>query len=117
MAELRSLPADIAVFGGCFGAFPAAQPLVFAHLWDFAPDLDLDHVEVIPAEGAETRLAAYFDSAACARLRENAGSADTLVLVLPNAYEGMEPPDLTSERLTPLGSHRGHVRRLVGGAS
>jgi hypothetical protein len=115
MAELRSLPADITVFAGRFGAFPAAQPLVFAHLWDIAPDLDLDHVEVVPAKRAEPRLAAHLDEATINQLHDAAGDADTLVLLLPDAYAGLRPPDLASEHLRPLGSHRGQVRRLVGG--
>jgi hypothetical protein len=112
---LRVLPAEIGVLAGRFGAHPGAQPLVFAHLLDIAPGLDLDHVEVIPHPGGETRLAAHFDDTARARIAAAAGGADTLVLILPDAFEGLDPPPLASARLTDLGPVRGQVRRLVGG--
>jgi hypothetical protein len=111
MATLRRLPVDIAVYAGLFGAFPAAQPLVFAHLGDVAPDLDLDHVEVVPAAGGDARLAAHFDAATVTRIRAAACDADTLVLLLPNAFDGPEPAQIASPRLRSLGSRRGQVRR------
>lgn len=112
----RALPAEITVLAGRFGAFPAAQPLVFAHLGDVAPALDLDHVEVVPVDGA-VRLAAYFEEGTRAALHRAAGGADTLVLVLPEAFEGLDPPPLTSPKLRDLGAFRGLVRRHVGGAA
>jgi hypothetical protein len=111
---LRRLPADIVVLAGNFGDHPAAQPLVFAHLWDVAPDLDLGHVEVVPAARGEARLASYFDDGIRGRVARAAGGADTLVLVLPEAWEGLEPPKLESARLRSLGTWRGQLRRQVG---
>lgn len=114
---LRVLPAEITVLAGRFGAHPAAQPLVFAHLWDIAPDLDLGHVEVVPVDGGATRLAGYFDAATAAALIGSAARADTLVLVLPEAYAGLEPPALSSDRLEHLGVWRGRLRRQLGGGA
>ena len=116
MAALRVLPAEITVLAGRFGPFPAAQPLVFAHLGDVAPALDLDHVEVVPVEGA-ARLAAFLEEGTLAAVRQTAGDADTLVLVLPGAFEGLDPPPLASPLLRDLGAFRGLVRRHVGGAA
>ena len=113
MGRLARVPAEITVLAGAFGPFPAAQPLVFAHLWDIAPDLDLGAVEVIPASGATTRLAAIFDDEVIARLTAAAEPQEVFVLVLPAAYQGLAPPDLSSTMLRPLGPHRGHVRHLV----
>lgn len=98
------LPADIAVFAGEF----ASQPLVFAHLLDTAPDLDLTHVEVIQ-NGHGARLGAYFDTATAARLAEG---ARTLVLILPAAHGGLACPMSQTPHLTPLGTHRGTVPHL-----
>jgi hypothetical protein len=114
MADLRSLPAEITVLSGRFGPFPAAQPFVFAHLGDVAPGLDLDHVEVIPRKGGATRLAQHFDESAISRLSGLAGDDDTFVLILPSAFEGLDPPPLASDRLRSLGNLRGTVRRLLG---
>ncbi len=111
---LRTLPADIAVLAGRFGAYPGAQPLVFAHLWDVAPDLDLGHVEVVPVAGGDARLAAYFDEGRRVALGQAADGADTLVLVLPEAWDGLEPPALGSTRLRNLGTWRGQLQRQVG---
>ncbi|MDG4649494.1 hypothetical protein P6F26_13710 [Roseibacterium sp. SDUM158017] len=116
MAALRVLPADITVLAGRFGRFPAAQPLVFAHLWDVAPEIDPGHVEVIPAEGGTARLAAYFDAATIAGMQAGAGDADTLVLILPEAYEGIDPPAPGSDRMAVLGTFRGRLRRSLGSA-
>jgi hypothetical protein len=113
MGTLRRVPAEIAVHAGEFGPFPGAQPLVFAHLWDIAPDLDLDHVEVIPARGARARLEARFDAAVIDRLEAATGAGEAIVLILPAAFAGLEPPALPEDRLRPLGLHRGYVRHLV----
>lgn len=100
----RDLPADIAVFGGDF----ASQPLVFAHLLDVAPSLDLEHIAVIQS-GHAARLRAHFDEALARDLAEAAG---TLILVLPAAFEGMECPVTRTSRLSDLGVHRGTVPYL-----
>lgn len=117
MAAPRILPAEITVLAGRFGPFPTAQPLVFAHLWDIAPELDLGHVEVMPVEGGARRLAGYFEDALVAHLHGAADGADTLVLILPEAYAGLHPPPLASDRLTMLGAFRGQVRRAFGDGS
>ncbi len=101
----HDLPADIAVFKGDF----ASQPLVFAHLLDAAPDLDLDHVQVIQSKRA-LRLAAHFDPPTCATLE--AASANTLVLILPAAFPGLSCPLARTRRLAPLGTFRGTVPHL-----
>lgn len=116
LTTLRVMPVDITVLAGRFGRFPAAQPLVFAHLWDIAPTLDLGGVEVIPLEGGTARIGAYFDVGAAARLISEARDADTIVLILPEAYDTLDPPAIASDKLRPLGSWRGEVRRQVGSA-
>lgn len=100
----RDLPADIAIFAGDFDS----QPLVFAHLLDVAPDLDLSHVEVIQS-GHAARLRAHFEEAVVRRLADGAA---TLVLVLPAAFEGAQCPVPQTEHLTALGVHRGTVPHL-----
>lgn len=100
----HDLPADITVFVGEF----ASQPLVFAHLLDVAPDMDLGHVEVIQA-GHMARLRAYFDDAASARLAEG---AHTLVLILPAAHSGLACPVMQTAHLTSLGTYRGTIPHL-----
>jgi hypothetical protein len=117
MGQLRRVPAEITVLAGDFGPFPGAQPLVFAHLWDIAPDLDLDHVEVIPARGARARLEAYFEAPVIDRLEAATGAGEAIVLILPAAFSGLEPPALPEHRLRPLGLHRGTVRHLLQTAS
>jgi hypothetical protein len=117
MAGAHVLPADITVLAGRFGPFPSAQPLVFAHLAEIAPDLDLGHVEVIPVEGGARRLGGYFEDALVAHLHGAAGEADTLVLILPGAYPGLYPPPLASDRLAVLGDFRGQVTRSFGGGA
>lgn len=112
MALLRDLPAEITVFRGAFGAFPSAQPRVFALLWQIAPSLDLDHVEIVPARGAEPRLARYFDTATRDTLEAATGPEDALILVLPAAHDGLDPPPLGDARLHRVGTFRGRVPRL-----
>lgn len=98
-----NLPADIAVFTGDF----ASQPLVFAHLLDAAPTLDLGHVEVIQTNH-DARLAAYFDPQTVATLAAHA----TLVLVLPAAYDGLTCPLTDTAHLRALGLFRGTIPHL-----
>jgi hypothetical protein len=113
MAGLRRMPAEIAVLAGDFGSFPAAQPIVFAHVLDISSDLDLDHVEVIPARGARSRLAAHFDAETIARLEAAVDPSEAIVLILPAAHESLGPPEMPSRMLRPIGIFRGYVRRLV----
>lgn len=105
----RDLPADIDVFAGDF----ASQPLAFAHLLDAAPALDLTHVEVIQGPNAEARLATYFTATTTAEIRKAATSSDTLILILPAAFEGHSCPLTPTGLLSALGTFRGTVPRLV----
>lgn len=111
----RDLPADITVFAGSFDS----QPLVFAHLLDLAPELDLGHVEVVQGSRPLPRLQARFSTDMAERLLSDAGHHDTLILILPAAFEGLICPVAGSEHLVPLGVHRGTVPHMVatgGGA-
>lgn len=100
----HNLPADITVFKGDF----ASQLLVFAHLLDVAPDMDLTYVEVIQS-GHLARLRAHFDEATATKL---ADAAQTLVLILPAAHPGLTCPVAQTAHFTPLGSHRGTIPHL-----
>ena len=101
----HDLPADIAVFTGDF----ASQPLVFAHLLDACPALDLGAVEVVQTR-PEARLAAHFPPETVATLV--AASEGTLVLILPDAYPGLTCPLTATQHLSALGLHRGTVPHL-----
>jgi len=109
MARLHRIPADITVFSGQF----ASQPLVFAHLLDVAPDLTLDHVEVIAPGTAARRLAPYFEADTAARVIADTPDDATLVLILPAAYPGPDCPIGKTDRLAPLGTLRGTIPHLV----
>ncbi len=95
-------PADIAVFAGEF----ASQPLVFAHLLDEAPDLDLTHVEVIQSNHA-ARLATYFNPV------PELPKDQTLVLILPAAHPGLACPIGETAHLRSLGTFRGTIPHLT----
>ena len=97
------LPADIAVFTGDF----ASQPLVFAHLLDVAPTLDLTHVEVIQTNH-RARLEAYFDT----ETARGFPHSETLVLILPAAHEGLACPVSETAHLRPIGTFRGTIPHL-----
>ncbi len=99
----HDLPADIAVFAGEF----ASQPLVFAHLLDQAPGLDLGHVEVIQSNHA-ARLGAHFSADQIADLPQSG----TLVLILPAAHDDLRCPITRTPLLKPLGTLRGTVPHL-----
>lgn len=105
----RDLPADITVFAGDF----ESQPLVFAHLLDEAPDLQLEHVEVIQGAAPLRRLQARFSAETAQALIQAAAPYETLVLVLPAAHVGLICPLTASEHLVPLGVHRGTVPRMI----
>ena len=104
----RDLPADIALFRGRF----ASQPLAFAHLLDAAPTLDLGHVEVVAASGAQARLTQWFEAPAAQRLAEGLTVGECLIVVLPRAYEGHTCPLGATEHLQALGVERGIVPHL-----
>jgi hypothetical protein len=105
----RDVPADITVFAGDF----ASQPLVFAHLLDLSPELDLGHVEVVQGPRPLPRLAARFGAGTAQALLDRAAPYDTLVLILPAAFGGLTCPVTGSEHLIPLGTHRGTVPHMV----
>lgn len=105
----RDLPADITVFAGDF----ASQPLAFAHVLDAAPELDLTHVDVIRDADPTRRLGLYFETSTVAAIRDTAAMRDTIVLVLPAAHDGPTCPLGPTEHLTPLGTYRGTVPRMV----
>ncbi|HID68567.1 MAG TPA: hypothetical protein EYP31_10005 [Roseibacterium sp.] len=100
----QNLPADIHVFAGAL----QGQPLVFAHLLDVAPDLDLTHVEVIQSNHTP-RLSAHFDRVTCARLDQN---GQTLILILPAAHRGLKCPITQTTHLRALGAFRGTIPHL-----
>ncbi|MEO1679798.1 MAG: hypothetical protein AAFU80_16775 [Pseudomonadota bacterium] len=96
------VPTRIAVYAGTFDS----QPLVFAHLLDVAPGLDLDHVEVISGD-PRARLAHAFERPLAEALEDALGLATTCVLIFPEALpHGMRLPDAT-DMLTGLGTHPG----------
>jgi hypothetical protein len=105
----HNLPADITVFAGDF----ASQPLAFAHLLDAAPGLDLTHVEVIQDADPSKRLGQYFESATVATILNTAAARDTLILILPAAHDSSACPLGPTTLLTPLGSHRGTIARMI----
>ncbi len=99
-------PARIAVYAGVF----ETQPLVFAHLEDAMPGLDLAEVEVIMHD-PRTRLAHAFETSVAEALEDALGLATTCVLIFPEAIQnGQRLPDAT-DRLTGLGIHPGHRHR------
>lgn len=104
----HQIPAEITVFAGDF----ASQPLAFAHLLDAAPMMDLDHVEVIQTTDPTARLAVYFSPTTAAAITAAKGARDTLILVLPAAFEGLECPLPPTAHLAPLGRFRGTITRL-----
>lgn len=104
----RDVPTDIALFQGRF----ASQPLAFAHLLDTAPSLDLGHVEVVAATGAERRLSQWFDAPTAQRLAQRLMPGECLIVVLPQAYEGLTCPLGATQYLRVVGVHRGIVPHL-----
>ena len=105
---MAAVPTRIAVYAGTF----ESQPLVFAHLEDAMPGLDLGEVEVIMGD-PRARLAHAFDTELAEALEDALGLHTTCVLIFPEAVpEGRRLPDRT-DRLTGLGVHRG-VRHRPG---
>ncbi|MEM0937498.1 MAG: hypothetical protein AAF646_16605 [Pseudomonadota bacterium] len=96
----------IAVYAGTF----ESQPLVFAHLEDTMPGLDLAEVDVIMGD-PRARLAHAFDTGTAEALEDALGLATTCVLIFPEAIPaGRRLPDATTQ-LTGLGVHHGHRHR------
>jgi len=103
-------PTRIAVYAGTFDS----QPLVFAHLEDAMPALDLGEVEVIMGD-PRARLAHHFDMELAEALEDALGLHTTCVLIFPEAVvAGVRLPDQT-DRLTGLGVHRGVRHRPDAG--
>lgn len=100
----------IAVYAGAFDS----QPLVFAHLEDAMPGLDLTEIEVILGD-PRTRLAHAFDAELAEALEDALGLATACVLIFPEAVPaGRRLPDQT-DKLTGLGVHPG-IRHRPGPA-
>ncbi|MEM8582135.1 MAG: hypothetical protein AAGA38_14365 [Pseudomonadota bacterium] len=97
-------PVEIAVFSGQF----ASQPLVFAHLLDEKPSLELDHVEVCQGTGLRARLGGYFAATVITEILVALEDEDTCVLLLPDAgtFTG-------SKRLRRLGAFPGTMLRAT----
>lgn len=101
------VPTRIAVYAGTF----ESQPLVFAHLLDAMPGLDLDHVEVICGTDPRARLAHAFAPGVAEALEDALGLSTACVLIFPEAVpEGLRLPDATAH-LSGLGVHDGHRHR------
>lgn len=101
------VPTRIAVYSGQF----ESQQLVFAHLLDTMPALDLTYVEVICGTDPRARLAHAFETAKAEALEDALGLATACVLIFPEAVpEGERLPDSTA-LLTGLGTHDGHRHR------
>lgn len=96
---MKRIGVDIEVLGGSF----ASQPLVFAHLLDARPELDLDHVEVICGTDPRPRLGHYLAPDHVDAVEEALGLHDTCVLVLP----GAGGPVGTTSKLRPVGRWAG----------
>ncbi|MDG3040899.1 hypothetical protein [Roseicyclus marinus] len=104
----HDLPCDIVVHAGQF----AGQPQAFAYLLTACPDLALEHVEVI-RERPATRLRARFDPDTADEIAAAGGAWNTLILILPAAYPGLDCPLPDTPALPHLGIWRGHIPHLV----
>jgi hypothetical protein len=104
----RDLPADIVVHAGDFDS----QPDVFAHLLATGADLDLTHVEVVQAAPL-ARLRARFDADMADDIMRHAGRLNTIVLILPAAYTGLDCPLPPAGRLPRLGTWRGRIPHMT----
>ncbi|MEM9247932.1 MAG: hypothetical protein AAGB05_04450 [Pseudomonadota bacterium] len=99
-------PTRISVYAGVF----ETQPLVFAHLEDAMPGLDLAEVDVIMHD-PRARLAHAFEPKVAEALEDALGLATTCVLIFPEAVpSGQRLPDATP-LLAGLGVHPGHRHR------
>lgn len=104
----HDLPCDIVVHAGNF----AGQPACFADLLAACPALDLGHVEVI-RERPLIRLRAHFDTDTADEIAIAGGGWNTLILILPAAYQGLECPLGDGPNLPRLGVWRGRIPHLV----
>ena len=104
----HDLPCDTVVHAGNF----AGQPAAFAYLLTHCPELDLEHVEVI-RERPITRLQARFDAETADEIATAGGAWNTLILILPAAYPGLECPLADTATLPRLGLWRGRIPHLV----
>ena len=96
-------PVRLAVYAGTF----ASQPLVFAHLADAVPGLDLDRVEVICGTDPRARLAHALAPAEAAAVEDALGLHTTCVLIFADALPpGTRLPEDTG-RLVRIGSFDG----------
>lgn len=104
----HDLPCDIVVHAGNF----SGQPAVFAHLLAVCPELDLGHVEVI-RERPAIRLRARFDADTVEEIAIAGGAWNSLILILPAAYAGLDCPLGDGPALPRLGVWRGRIPHLV----
>jgi len=102
------VPCDIVVHAGRFDN----QPDAFQHLLTACPELDLTHVEVIRDRPA-TRLRARFDPDTAVEIAILAGGWNTVILILPAAYSGLDCPLAGTPALPCLGTWRGRVPHMV----
>ena len=99
----RAIPTRYAVYAGTFDS----QPLVFAHLLDTFPEIDLDLVQVISGTDPRARLAHAFARGTAEAVEDAMGLATTCVLIPAEAVAGdTRLPDAT-DLLTGLGTHAG----------
>lgn len=95
---------QVAVYAGTLDS----QPLVFAHLLDAVPGLDLDYVEVICGADPGPRLAHAMAPEDAAAVEDALGLQTTVVLIFDRAMPpGLRLPEATG-RLTYLASFTGH---------
>ena len=104
----HDLPADITVHAGNF----ASQQGVFAQLLADCPSLDLTHVEVIKGDPIP-RLCARFEPETADEIASVAAAWDTIVLILPAAYPGLDCPVRATRILPFLGVWRGRIPHMV----
>lgn len=98
---MARVTADIPVASGRF----ASQPLVFAHLWDIAPEIDLNAVDVLQGTNLRARLGGYFWPTLSTEILTRMEADDTLVLFLPGVAF------VASPKLRSLGSFTGTLVR------
>ena len=83
----------------------ASQPLVFAHLLDEQPGINVDEIDVIQGPNMRARLGGYFPPMLITEILTEMEADDTLVLFLPKAHL------IRSAMLRPLGIYSGTVVR------
>ena len=98
---MARVAAEIPVASGRF----ASQPLVFAHLWDVTPDLDLDAIDVIQGTSMRARLGGYFGAVLVTEILTRMEADNTLVLFLPGSVPADNP------KLRSLGNFTGTLVR------